>query len=141
MKKWKKITLAVVGLVALIGVGIWVRRSRRPGLVAWLVPFVAVTAVGVFVFLGERSRRAVPPTVGIAALVEPTDHDTAVATGQYAIYHPTSGTVTLGGREGMQLGLDAEGLEGQPRMRVQTDIDDWHWDGLALPAGAVIRFW
>jgi hypothetical protein len=124
-------------VVALAAGGVFLQRSRRPERAGWLVPLAALAAVGVFVFLGERSRRSVPPTVGVAGLAEPIPgRDDAVLTGLFALYHPSSGEVTLGGKEGVNFGLDAEGLEGQARTRVQTDLDTWKWDGLSLPAGA-----
>jgi hypothetical protein len=123
-------------VLALAGLGVWLRRSRRPELVVGLVPLVAAAAAISFVALGEQSRRAVPPTVGLAAIVDPVPgSDEAVVSGLYAVYHPASGPVPLGTRQGAILELDAEGLEGQTRVRVQTDTDAWHWDGLALPAG------
>jgi hypothetical protein len=86
--------------------------------------------------LGERSRRAVAPTVGVAGVVDPVaGTGEANVAGLYALYHPSSGPVEIGTRNGSVLGLDAEGLEGQTRVRVQTDTDSWHWEGLSLPAG------
>src|SRR5205823_3019323 len=57
-------------LVAVVGLGVGLRRSRRPELVGWLGPAAAVGAAAVFVAIGESSRRSVPPTVGVAAVVE-----------------------------------------------------------------------
>ncbi|MBX9580084.1 MAG: hypothetical protein K2X87_07210, partial [Gemmataceae bacterium] len=93
-------------------------------------------AGGLFVGLGERSRQAVPPTAAAAGLVDivPGSGE-AVGGGLYAVYHPESGAVDLGTRTGAELGLDAEGLEGQPRRRVQYDTDIWAWEGIGLPAG------
>ncbi len=123
-------------IVALAGVGVGLRRSRRPLLVVVLIPAVAALAGVSFVILGEQSRQAIPPTVGIAAMVDPVSGtDESVVSGLYAVYRPASGSAELGTRGGALLGLDAEGLEGQTRERVETDTGAWHWEGLSLPAG------
>ena len=41
----------------------------------------------------------------------------------------------LGAEHGGEVDLDQSGLEGQTRKRIQTDIDAWHWEDLAFPAG------
>lgn len=128
----------LAGFVALLAaVGFGLRRSRHPVLLGAMIPVVAGFAAVAFVALGERSRQTIPPTVGLAALVDPVPgSDESVVSGMYAVYRPTSGPAPLGTQAGAKLGLDAEGLEGQTRMRVESDTDAWHWDGLALPAGA-----
>ena len=57
-------------LVGVLGLGLALRRSKRPGLIGWLSPVLAVATAATFVALGEASRRSVPPTIGIAAIVE-----------------------------------------------------------------------
>jgi hypothetical protein len=129
---------AVLGGFALALAGLWVvlRRSRRPELVGWLAPAAAVAAAGTFVVLGERSRHAVPPTTAAAEVVLPVPGSgEAAVTGLYAVYHPESGPVTVGTRDGATLDFDQAGLDGQIRRRIQTDTDAWAWDRLALPAG------
>jgi hypothetical protein len=124
---------AAVGLLA---VGLVVRRSRRPGLTGWLGPGVAVAAAGVLVALAMARREAVPPTTGVAAVLDVSPgSEEAAASGLFAVYRPESGPVDLAAHHGGRLELDAAGLEGQTRRRVQTDLDAWHWVGLSLPAG------
>jgi hypothetical protein len=53
----------------------------------------------------------------------------------FAVYRSDPGPVHLAAEHGGDVELDAAGLEGQARRRVQTDLDAWHWEGLALPAG------
>ena len=129
---------AILGVFALVvaAAALVLRRSRRPELVGWLVPAAGLATAAVFVVLGERSRRAVPPTVGVAgvALVTPGTREVSLA-GLYATYHTSSGPVSLGTDAAASFEVDAEGLAGQTRTRVQTDADRWHWDGLSLPAG------
>jgi hypothetical protein len=95
-----------------------------------------VVAGGILVALAAARREAVPPTTGVAAVldVSPGTED-AAATGLFALYRPESGPVDLDARDGGRLDLDVAGLEGQVRRRVQTDFDGWHWEGLSLPAG------
>ena len=129
---------AILGgfVLTLLGLGLGLRRSRRPELVGWLGPAVALVAAGLFVGLGARSRQAVPPTEAVVELVDaiPGSGETT-ATGLYAVYHPTSGPATIATREGAMLALDTEGLDGQTRRRVQMDTGIWRFEGLTLPAG------
>jgi hypothetical protein len=123
-------------VAAIVGLGVGLRRSRRPELTGWLCPAAAAVAAALFVGLGERSRRAVAPTVGVAGVVDPVAATgEANVAGLYALYNPSSGPVEVATRNGSVLGLDVEGLDGQTRVRVQTDTDSWHWEGLSLPAG------
>ncbi len=126
-------------VLALAGVGLGLRRTRRPEAVGWLAPVAAAVAAGLFVALGVATRRAVPPTAGAAAVVDvaPGTGEGA-ATGLFAVYRPDSGPTRLGGEHGGIVELDPAGLEGQTRRRVQTDLGAWHWEGLSLPAG--LRF-
>jgi hypothetical protein len=123
-------------VLALVGLGIGLRRSRRPELVGWVAAGAAVAAAAVFVFLGEGSRRSVPATVGVAEVVDvvPASGELAV-NGVFAMYQPASGPAQVATRDGALVDLDQEGLEGQTRRRVQTDIDAWHWENLSVPAG------
>ena len=123
-------------VAALLAVGLVVRSSRRPELLVWAVPAVVAVATGVLVASGERSRQVVPPTVAVAGLVTPVaGSGEAAASGLFALYNPSSGPVVVGSTDGSLLELDAEGLDGQLRRRVQSDTDRWLWEGLSLPAG------
>jgi hypothetical protein len=129
---------AILGifLLAVLGIGVGLRRSRRPELVGWLAPAAAAAIAGLFLGLTAGSRRAVPETVATVAVIDvvPGSGEAAV-NGLFAVYQPESGTVPLGTRRGGLLQLDIEGMEGQTRRWVQTDTDAWHWEDLALPAG------
>ena len=134
----RRTVAAILGafVLALIVLGIGLRRSRRPELVGGLGPAAAVMAAGLFLVLGEASRQAVPPTIAVAELVDPVlGTGEAAVNGLFAVYRPDSGLAQIGARRGAVLDLDAAGLEGQTRRRVQTEADAWHWDQLALPAG------
>jgi hypothetical protein len=134
--RWTAATVFGGFLLTVLGLGLALRRSRRRELVGWLGPAAAVVAAGVFVGLGESSRRSVPPTVGCVAVVEVVPGSgEAAAYGVAAVYRPQSGPVPLHTDRGATFDLDASGLEGQIRQRVVTDLDRWHWEGLSLPAG------
>lgn len=126
-------------LLAAVGLGLVLRRSRRPELVGWLAPAAAMGAAGAFLGLGEWSRRATPTTVAVAQVVEGgPGADEASVHGLLALYRPDSGPVEAGAEQGGFFELDMSGLEGQTRRLMLTDVDAWHWDQLALPAG--VRF-
>ena len=131
------VALVLGGFVAaLLAVGLGLRKSRRPEVFGWGVPAVAAVAAVVLVFAGERSRRVVPPTVAVVQLVSPVaGTGESAASGLFAVYNPSSGPAAVGSDDGSTLALDTEGLEGQPRRRVQLDTGRWKWDGLELPAG------
>src|SRR5262245_11446418 len=125
-----------VFLVALIGLGVGLRRSRRAERIGWLAPAAALGAGAVFLVMAETSRRAVPPTVATAAVADVVPgSDEAALHGLFAVYQPDSGPVPVASAAGATLDLDVEGLEGQARRRIQTDTDAWHYEGLGLPAG------
>jgi hypothetical protein len=126
--------LAVAGGLALL-----LRRARRRELLGWVAPAAALGAMGTFVVLGEASRRAAPPTVAVTQLAEPVVGQTEVPVhGLLAVYRPDSGTAEVGTRQGGFFHLDTTGVADQPRRLILTDVDAWHWEGLALPAG--VRF-
>jgi hypothetical protein len=133
--------LAIFGgfLLAALAVGLLLRKSRRPELVGWLGPAAALGAAGVFLVMGEASRRAVPATVAAVQVVYPVaGQNEADVRGLMAVYHPDSGPADVGATEGGFFEMDMGGLGGKSRRFMLTDIDAWHWDDLALPAG--VRF-
>jgi hypothetical protein len=126
-------------LLALLAIGIGLRRTRRPELVGWLAPAAAVGVALLFLVWTTSSRRIVPPTTATVAIVDatPGSHEAAV-NGLFAVYQPSSGPALVASQSGAILKLDAEGLEGQSRVRLQTDADQWRWEDLSLPAGVRI---
>jgi hypothetical protein len=123
-------------VVALVGAGFWLRHSRSPELIGLLGPAVAVAAASAFILTGAANRRAVPSTAAAASVVEcAPETGEAAAWGMFAVYSPESGGLRVGTERGGQVELDPSGLEGQPRRRIQTDLDAWHWEDLTFPAG------
>jgi hypothetical protein len=135
-----RVLLIFGGFLALaLALGLMLRKSRRPELVGWLGPAAALGAAGVFLALGEASRRAVPPTVAAVQVVHAVGgQDEADVRGLLAVYRPGSGPAEVGAADGGFFELDMAGLEGKSRRFLLTDFGAWHWDNLALPAG--VRF-
>jgi hypothetical protein len=126
-------------LLAALALGFALRRSRRRELLGWLGPAAALGAAGVFVVLGEMSRRAAPPMVAVGQVVDAVSGtEEAAVQGLLAVYQPDSGPTQAGAWQGGLFELDMAGLAGQTRRFVLTDMDAWHWENLALPAG--VRF-
>jgi hypothetical protein len=128
-----------VFLLGTLGLHLLARRTRRPELLGWVGPAVALGAAGVLVLAGEWSRRAAPPTAAFAQVVDAVNGtDEAAVEGLMAVYRPDSGPVSLGAGGGGFFDLDMAGIEGQTRRLVLTDQGAWHWENLVLPAG--VRF-
>jgi hypothetical protein len=119
-----------------LAAGLFLRRTRRPESVGWIAPLLAIVAAGAFVGFGLASRRSVPSTLGVVAIVNaaPGSQEGGM-TGLAAIYRPESGPVRITTSAGGLVDLDATGLEGQTRQLIQTDTDDRAWENMALPVG------
>ncbi len=128
-----------VSLLAALALGIGLRKASRPELLGWLGPAAALGATGVFLALGEASRRAAPATLAVAQVVDAVSgKEEAAVHGLMALYRPESGSVEVGAKEGGFFDLDMKGSEGKDRRLIVTDMDAWHWENIALPAG--VRF-
>jgi hypothetical protein len=128
-----------VFLAAIVSLSIAARRSRRPEFLGWVAPAIAIGAAGAFVLLGEIARRAAPPTVAVAQVIDAVSGTPeANVHGVLAVYRPDSGLVDMGAVQGGFFNLDVSGSEGQTRQFIMTDLDAWHWENLGLPAG--VRF-
>lgn len=123
-------------LAALLLLLVGLRGSRWRDVLGWAGPAAAVVGAALFVFVGERGRRAIPPTEGAVEIVDAVSGSGEItAEGLFAVYSPQSGPVPVATAGGGLFDLDQDGLEGQTRRRVQTDLDAWTWDPLSLPAG------
>jgi hypothetical protein len=123
-------------LLGVFVLGLVVRRSRRPELFGWLAPAAALLAAAVLVSLGAVSRRAAVPTLAVTQVVNAVAGTEEVPVrGPLAVYRPDSGAADLGAEQGGLFDLDMSALEGQTRRFILSDLDAWHWENLALPAG------
>ena len=130
--------LLVLGIfcTALIACGSWLAyRDQLPHL-GWLGPLSAVGAATMLVLLGSWSRGAVPSTLAIAQIAEVShDADDLQLTGLLGLYQQTDTTSPLGAQAGGVFLPDMTGQEGKTRRLVWTDLQAWHWENMALPAG------
>jgi hypothetical protein len=131
------VTLLFAGFLAgVLGIGLALRRTRRPELLGWVGPVAAVLVAAAFFALGEWSRRSAAPTVAVAELVD-ADAGTAEIPmhGLLAVYRPDSGPANMGAEQGGRFDLQIEKDEsgGKVRRWILTDQDAWHWEGLSLP--------
>src|SRR5262249_51676088 len=118
-------------LLATLGLGLALRRSRRPELLGWLGPVAALGAAAAFVAVGTASRQAAAPTVAVAQVVDPiAGRAEASLHGVLAVYRPESGPAQVGALQGGLFSLDMAGIEGQTRRLLLTDSDAWHWENL-----------
>jgi hypothetical protein len=122
--------------VALAASGLWLRRRGKLERLAWIGPGLAVLAASWLAAAGHATRTSVPDSVAVAQLV---DVDSAVnevrVSGLAASYRQAPATSPLGAERGGIVALDMDGLGGTTRRMVWTDLDRWHWENLALPAG------
>jgi hypothetical protein len=112
------------------------RNRRRREVVGWLIPATAASAAATFLVVGERSRGSANPALAVVQLVDcDTGTDESAVRGLLAAYRPDSGPAPVGVARGGFFDLDMEGIKGQTRRLLVTDLDAWHWDNLGLPAG------
>jgi hypothetical protein len=124
------------GILGLSALGLWL---QKPAWLGWAAPSAALAIAGLFLVLGEIARRAAPPTVAFVQVLDAVAGSDEIAVhGVLAVYQPDSGAIDLGAAQGGFLDLDLAGIEGRTRRLIMTDMDAWHWQNLALPAG--VRF-
>lgn len=123
-------------LAGLLALAVVLGRRALLEHLGWAGPALAVAAAGIFVLLGEVSRRAVPPTVAVAQLADavPGLPEVQVA-GMFALYQPAATVTPIGADQGGSFDIDTGGLEGRIRRRLQLDLDRWRWENLELPPG------
>ncbi|MGE0375134.1 MAG: hypothetical protein AB7I48_13520 [Planctomycetaceae bacterium] len=130
--------LSILGLfwTGLIGLGVYWQRSARLERLAIVGPVVAICAAAPLVLMGEQSRRAIPATAAVAELVEvgPGSSESH-STGLAAMFVPEPAIAAIAGRNGRLLIPERDRVEGSVRRMAWTDLDDWHWENLTLPAG------
>jgi hypothetical protein len=135
-------TVLIVGgtfALSILCLGMLAQRFRRSEWLGWVAPGAALATAAVFLVAGELARRAAPATVAYGQVVEAVaGTDEAAVHGMLAVYRPDSGPLDAGAWRGAYFDLDLAGVQDQTRRLVMTDMDAWHWENLALPAG--VRF-
>lgn len=129
-------TIVFVGFLLFLIVAAIIGLRMRRDLFSYAAPGLAVAVAILFIASGLISRRAVPPTVAIAEVVEasPGTGD-ASSSGAFAMFTPESGPVELASNRPTVLDIDEKGLDGQVRRRITSDMDVWQWENMSLPAG------
>ncbi len=135
VSRWTVVAILLGFLAAALGVGLLIKKWSRPELQGWLGPAAAVGATVVLLAQGYAARQSAAPSLAIAQIVHAApDRDEANVHGLLALYRPESGLVSLGAERGGMFELDMAGID-QTRRFLQTDLDAWKWENLALPAG------
>ncbi|HEY7312319.1 MAG TPA: hypothetical protein VH643_23345 [Gemmataceae bacterium] len=122
-------------LLAALAVGFVLRKSSRRELLGWLGPVAALSATAIFLLVGELSRRATPPTVAAAQIVEPVSGTEEIAVhGLLEVYRPETGPIEAGVERGGMFRLDDCDMPNQVHQFVLTDLDAWHWERFSMLA-------
>lgn len=130
--------LSILGLfwAGLIGVGFWLLHTARLERLALIGPLMACFAAAPLAMLGNRARRAIPPSAAVAELVQVGPGTTAIhSTGAATVFVPESTDARISLSRGRRLIPSRDRLEGSVRQSMWTDLDDWHWEHLTLPTG------
>jgi hypothetical protein len=130
--------LTILGLfcMSLFAAGAYLSRSSRLERMGWFAPAATILAAVPLVWIGARAQHRVAPTVGQVQFIEAGEKDNEIcASGMLAVYNPSPSTGPLGAGEGGVFQLDTSGLQGMKRRMVWTDLGQWHWENLKIPAG------
>ena len=119
---------------------LWLYRRRRLEGLALLALVAAVLAVIGLTILGIHSRQAVPLTLSTAQMgyVVPSAK-TLVFSGAADVYSPRQQSAPIRSAGGGVFWPDLTGSRETLVRMIWTDYDQWHWQGLKWPSGAVAR--
>jgi len=125
--------------VALGLAGWWLGHDGRLEHLAWIGAIAAVVVSIVLIVIGRLNQTSVPMTVAQAQFIQVApDQQQAITTGYLSIYNPghDDSDATLQGTAGGLI-LPEISSRGTHNIRmVWTDVDRWHWEGVAMPGGA-----
>jgi hypothetical protein len=123
---------------AVLLVGLVVQRRHRLELAAWTALGLAVVTGGTLALLGMKAQRAVPLTMSSAELAAVLPDGQVHSVGELAVYSPVQQSSGLAGDADVHVWpAPAEG-DGQLVRLVAEDHGAWRYDGLDLPAGAML---
>jgi len=119
----------------LLGGGVFLFLRKRLQHFLWLTPVLSVVAAGVLASLGAGAK-STPVTVGNLQFLQVADGgNNGQISGAVLLYSPQRNDTILGAEKGGVFLPDVENIPSAKRM-VWTDFNQWHWENLALPAGA-----
>jgi hypothetical protein len=123
---------------AVILSGLWLARRQQLERVGVIAAAGAVVLCAVLIAMGAAQRRTVPLTVASAQWVQVAPgQNMAAVEAAISIYSPEADRGPLSGKAGGVLWPDMTGQAGRRLRMVWTDLDNWSWEGLELPSGAV----
>jgi hypothetical protein len=135
------LTISCGGLLV---AGMWLVRTHRFRLLVWAGPAFAITASGVLMVVGMRNLHSVPNTVATIQLVAVApESDDLNLTGLLSVYRQDESQKRISVVNGGTISPTRASQSGTTRRMVWTDIDSWHWENSAIPAGvnrSTIRF-
>ena len=136
VSRWK--VLAILGAFCLIlaASGVWLARAGSLSHLASIGPGSGLVVALVLITEGNRSRRAIPPTVAEAQWVEvaPGGSD-AYVTGLLGFYNQEESSAELGAEPDGIFFPDVQGQAGIMHRLVWSDLNRWHWKNMTLSAG------
>lgn len=134
--RWLVSGLLLSFSIGLAVCGLWFQQQRRLEWMGLLIPGFAVAMSGGLMFVGWKTRQAVPTMVANLQLVQPITGTTDVRiTGVAGIYSPSSENAVIAAEQGGWLLPDLTGSEGTTRRLIHTDLGRWHWENLPSPVG------
>lgn len=127
--------LFVIGIAA---AGFCFRVKGRLEYVAVVGVFLAVVLSAVLVAIGAVHRHAIPLTLAKVEVVQISNApDYAIVSGVLGTYAPEGGMGPLSARQGGLVWPDRKGQESEDLRLIWSDLDQWTWDNLRLPSGAM----
>ncbi len=144
--------------ILLLAAGIWLHRRKRhtadterdrgsaggllrdwlqrPESLAVLGPVLALTFAVPIAFLGQFSRRAVPPGIHLAEFAQVNAGGMHVhSTGLAAVYSPNGLSADFPSSRNRLLIPSRDRASGTVRRLIRTDYGTMRWDDLSVPAG------
>jgi|GEM_PF-5602224 len=132
--------IVVLGIYAglLLAGGLFFMRKDRMEIAAVIGVVLSLVVVGVLTAMGTIKRNETPLTLASAQFVQvlPSQQQ-AVVSGVVSVYSPRADQGPLSATAGGVVWPDRTGQEGKLLRMVWTDMDQWKWDFLELPSGAV----
>ncbi|MBT6157743.1 MAG: hypothetical protein HOK71_09390 [Planctomycetaceae bacterium] len=116
--------------------GMWLVHARRFRMLVWVGPVFAIAASGLLVVVGMQNLHSAPNTVATVQLVAVTpESDDLNVTGLLSVFRQESRKEQIAVVGGGMISPPPKSQPGTTRRMIWTDIDKWHWENEAVPAG------